>query len=138
MGYTHYWDLRRTIDPETWGFIKSDIGRMMQAAGVKVAGPSGALRSKVQFTDDLIAFNGVGDDSHESFIFEREASGFEFCKTAQKPYDVLVTAALLIIRRYVGSHWISISSDGERIDWLPAVRLCRKVFDRPSIERLAA
>lgn len=36
----------------------------------------------------------MGEDSHETFSLTREAQDFEFCKTAQKPYDEVVVAVM--------------------------------------------
>jgi hypothetical protein len=41
---------------------------------------------------------------------------FEFCKTAQKPYDIAVTAFLVIAKHYLGDA-IIVRSDGEMSDW---------------------
>lgn len=60
-----------------------------------------------EFSDDLIAFNGAGDDAYENFYVSRlyrhpflnnpqitEDGYFAFCKTARRPYDAAVTACL--------------------------------------------
>jgi hypothetical protein len=41
-----------------------------------------------------IQFNGVGDDSHETFHLTKASQDFEFCKTAMKPYDDVVVAVM--------------------------------------------
>lgn len=55
------------------------------------------------FTDDgeALCFNGnaADDMNHETFIVQREIpveDYWDFCKTAYKPYDVFVVAALLL------------------------------------------
>jgi len=80
-----------------------------------------------------------GDCSHESFILERvynkpfglepDESGrhFEFCKTAYKPYDLAVTACLIIAKHHLGDE-IVVSSDGEEKDWIDAMLLCEKLL----------
>jgi len=45
--------------------------------------------------NEVIIFNGVDEDGHESFRLVFGNSGFNFCKTARKPYDVLVVACLI-------------------------------------------
>lgn len=101
---------------------------------------------EVQFPDAVdkynINFNGIGDDSHETFCFysdykdskfeeekqrvidklteQKSYSGdiingkleFCFCKTARKPYDKVVKQALMIIQE-VTSHKLVVSCDGE-------------------------
>jgi hypothetical protein len=74
---------------------------------------------------DASAFSGEGrgDLAHESFIWEGiptisewrkdEPTTFDFCKTAYKPYDAVVTAILIRAKHIYGS-CVEISSDG---DW---------------------
>ena len=77
-----------------------------------------------------------GDCSHESFFLEaspvepsKASSGdyFDFCKTAYKPYDLAVTAALIVAKNHLGDR-IRILSDGETQDWGDARRLCQYVL----------
>jgi hypothetical protein len=92
-----------------------------------------------ELTDAYIRFNGIGEDGHETFCLvagmarqegcplprERRArtlpihpGRFDFCKTARKPYDVLVTAVLWIAHEEYG---LRVSSDGTmEPDGLPA------------------
>ncbi len=48
---------------------------------------------------------------------------FECCKTAYRPYDVLVTALLIAAKHHFGTA-IRVSSDGESKDWDEARMLC--------------
>lgn len=52
---------------------------------------------KPKFNTKNINFNGDGghDLDHESFNLYGTMGGFNFCKTARKPYDVLVKAILM-------------------------------------------
>ena len=80
-----------------------------------------------------------GDCSHETFYFPRllrdipawqepeEGLYFSFCKTAYKPYDTTVTAALIILKNYLGDE-IQILSDGDLKDWSEAMMICRAVL----------
>ncbi|MEA3295593.1 MAG: hypothetical protein U9Q27_00410 [Patescibacteria group bacterium] len=84
---------------------------------------------KAQFTNDLIWFNGQTpkelrdefDLGHETFVIKNintgGVNGWNFCKTARKPYDLLVCACLIAARKYLG---FRISSDGSLNDWKPA------------------
>ncbi len=67
MGYTHYWERERTIDPATFHWITADFSRLilpLHDKGVSLAGPLG--RHVAEITDDRIAFNGVADYGHPS------------------------------------------------------------------------
>lgn len=107
MGYTHYWENAKEITPEQWEVFKSKCEKIISTH-------SDILEVK-EISDDLIHFNGIGEDSHENFYVTREAVGFEFCKTAQKPYDLPVCMCLLALK--VVCNWVDISSDGDQGDW---------------------
>lgn len=78
-----------------------------------------------------------GDPDHETFRIARVYDGrphgepdgleFEFCKTAQKPYDVVVTAALIALKARFGDG-VRVSSDGDYTDWEPGIVLADKVL----------
>jgi hypothetical protein len=53
---------------------------------------------------------------------------FSFCKTAAKPYDVYVTAALLKMKDILGVN-IIVSSDGGPMDWQDGVKLYEEVYE---------
>jgi hypothetical protein len=69
-----------------------------------------------------------GDCSHETFRFERayqpqewqkpDKNGFWFCfcKTAYKPYDLIVQAAMIIIKHYLKDQ-VVVHSDGDVQHW---------------------
>ena len=76
------------------------------------------------FNDDVVWFNGIKDDGHETFFIPRvfdtdgychtddEGRFFAFCKTARKPYDLPVCCCLLIFKQHFGDDFI-LSSGGE-------------------------
>lgn len=76
-----------------------------------------------------------GDCSYEGFYFPRvyipadweepdeRGMYFNFCKTAFRPYDLAVTAFLLIAKHYLGDD-IVVSTDGEDAHWRDAKILC--------------
>ena len=43
------------------------------------------------------SFNGIDDDGHEDCYFDGKA-GFNFCKTARKPYDIAVRVFLGLLK----------------------------------------
>lgn len=76
-----------------------------------------------------------GDCSHETFRIEQvykpseweKADGksyFSCCKTAFKPYDIAVTACLIIFKHHLGKDFI-VRSDGEESHWFDAKQLCQ-------------
>ena len=52
---------------------------------------------------------------------------FECTKTARKPYDIVVQCCLILAKKHLGKG-ISISSDGEKDDWLDAINIIEKDF----------
>ena len=80
------------------------------------------------FNRNIIHFNGMDELGHESFALKRKGSnGFEFCKTARKPYDLMVCACL-ITYYFHSSDTIKISSDGDREDWQEAYDFVSRVL----------
>ena len=127
MGYTHYWRQLRDFTDTEWQEL-TRLAKLITADGVL-----DQTLSTVEFNIDneQICFNGVGDNGHETFRItkkkrpkadyeEQEAydrqGAFEFCKTAQKPYDRYVVAVLCAIYR-VQRDVMNISSDGNTADW---------------------
>jgi hypothetical protein len=65
--------------------------------------------------------------SHETFGIRWFPSGGEvkgFCKTARKPYDILVCVSLLAFKHaFYNPDVFSFSSDGDNADWQAAKNL---------------
>lgn len=134
MGYTHYWTSKKTTDEQFDKFVKNakilkkNLPKYSESAGsyygkesnnkrvLKIRGGLG--EGKGEFNNERIWFNGDekrGLD-HETFMIERNPDGtWEFCKTARKPYDLLVGACLLAAQEFLG---YEISSDGDVEDWV--------------------
>jgi predicted secreted acid phosphatase len=110
MGYTHYWDIKERIDAETFSKLAEGIKQIVgtaQDAGIAIQDDS---------TDTVIRFNGIGAGAHEDFVLEVGDTGFNFTKTAEKPYDIAVTAALILLKKELGGGVI-VTSDGRWSDW---------------------
>jgi hypothetical protein len=72
--------------------------------------------------EKMIRFNGIRDDGHETFVFFNKKvqcaearkwgsnTGFAFCKTARKPYDIVVCEVLLVLKRFMPN--LDVGSDG--------------------------
>lgn len=83
---------------------------------------------------EAIAFNGMGNEGCETFIIEKnpdDMGEFNFCKTNDRPYDLMVTATLLLCAGYAEGA-LDIGSDGEDEDWQPAVDLVTSVLEKPT------
>lgn len=115
MGYTHYWRQSQTITPE----LVDAVNKVIAESGIPLRKEYDLPGTQPEVSIDRIRFNGVDEDGHETFYF-RAGSGFDFCKTQHKPYDVVVTAVLTLV-----SHFglATISSDGDASEWRRGVDL---------------
>jgi hypothetical protein len=131
MGYTHYWNQLRDFTREEWAQIREDFEALLKdvqhVQGIPLASGEGEPGTSPEFTDEYILFNGVGDDAHESFIVHRKRPpkepwqsrrGGDFCKTARKPYDLAVIAALSYLCTVPDPAAFGANSDGHGRDWL--------------------
>lgn len=83
-----------------------------------------------------------GDCSYETFDFPRRMGKeevdrndrihalddgwkFEFCKTAFRPYDLAVTACLIVAKHHLGKD-LKVRSDGDADGWFDAAMLCQQ------------
>ena len=117
------------IDQETFNIIAADCKDVCDNSNVPLAFDHDFEGKEPVFGPDVIRFNGVGDDGHETFLIYRDGheGGFSFCKTAQKPYDEVVCACLIVLNHHLGDK-IEISSDGDNDKWDPGRDLCEKVL----------
>ena len=134
MGYTHYWRQLRDFTDTEW----NELARLTKLITVGVSTTVTLDPAEFNIDNEEIRFNGIGEDGHETFILtkkkrakmdyeEQEAydrqGAFEFCKTAQKPYDKYVVAVLcalsnMKIKLDQEKHPVLyISSDGNTADW---------------------
>ena len=138
MGYTHYWEynperiectetLRRKFKAAS-NQIKKFAKFIERQDLCKIRGGFG--EGKPVINESEIWFNGDASEGldHETFsIRSHETSRTNpcdwFCKTAQKPYDLLVCFALLTFHEKLGPLAFSFSSDGDSVDWKEAIDL---------------
>ena len=110
MGYTHYYRDKPAFTDSQWAALTEDVKKLLKNSNVPLSNGNGDIGSKPVFTKHDIMFNGVGDDSHETAVVYKQASSFEFCKTARKPYDSVVVEFYKLIRKHAPS--TILSSDG--------------------------
>lgn len=77
-----------------------------------------------------------GSCDYETFVFDRKREAqnyqtkrpdglhFDCCKTAFRPYDLAVTAFLVIAKHHLKDR-LKVSSDGEPQHWFDAQMLCK-------------
>lgn len=104
MGFTRYWN--RTSKPIGHEFtLKVDeILEECELLGIGIS---------FRITDSFIRLNGNADLDldHEDFFLNNGETGFDFCKTARKPYDYAVRKILAEAEKE--GLVTNVSSDGE-------------------------
>jgi hypothetical protein len=139
MGYTHYVYRKPTLDTEAWSRYVSAIKKMYADPEVKklIAEEYDAVDKPPIVDREIVKFNGLDQDGHETFYLERISRwpgdpreggrSFQFCKTARKPYDKVVICALLAAKTAFGED-IVLRSDGDWDEWVEGRQLYRKIF----------
>jgi hypothetical protein len=148
MGYTHYTYRPRNNAGSAYMFGKlaldaKTICDYANANGIRIRNGNG--EGEPEFTEfyfsingDASAFSSEGRDlAHETFYWagiptqsewrKDEPDFFEFCKTAYKPYDAVVTAILIRAKSIYGS-CVRISSDGEWSEWQAGRDMYEAIF----------
>ena len=146
MGFTRYFETHKNgIPVAAWKKILSDTRKLLSnlpthstnAGGyysddpLEIAFEDDQPNKAPEVSDSLIRFNGKGNLGHETFYFERKPempdyqkedgnkTVFAFCKTARKPYDLVVCGVLIVAAKHAG-RYVTVSSDGDLSDWMPA------------------
>ncbi len=156
MGYTHYFTQLRSFTTEQWVEVRTDIEAILKEAehnqGIPLANGHGEPKTRPVINASMIAFNGLGDDSHETLLINRamrrkpkypgdERPNLDFCKTARKPYDAAVTAVLCYLSTVtrqddsngepiIGTEAFTVASDGDGSGWVAGLELARKALPR--------
>ena len=135
MGYTHYWRFhkdRMTTKElrESFKLVSEEIKQLHEALPKDIVIRGGMGEGEPIINESEIWFNGdeeKGED-HETFCIEwKGEGGFSFCKTARKPYDLLVCASLLSFHNHFSRDVFQLSSDGSGEDWQDAVDFYNEV-----------
>jgi hypothetical protein len=144
MGYTHYYSRSYTDSSGKAEYLKFREGaeRIIVeavASGIQIADAFGERLGYWENSDERVALNGYGDDSHETFDWPASTPPmtdsaitnvpyfFNFVKTARKPYDAVVVALLLLLKDVYGNA-VDVSSDGSWSEWQDGRDLYTKVF----------
>jgi hypothetical protein len=124
MGYTHYWNSKGFTD-EQWEEACARAKSILQFTDIPVQWECD-VEAPPEVSHEMIRFNGVGDDGHETFIVTPTQSG-EFCKTARKPYDEVVVAMLTMLED-VNPNFSFRKSDGDEEDHRAGINLYRNAL----------
>lgn len=133
MGYTHYHPQGRDFTAAEWQRLTDAATKIVAEFGQGVTAAPLAWEydeptKPPQIDGDVIRFNGVGEDGHETFLLTRiREPYFTFCKTARKPYDVVVVA-ILIAADAIAPGALAIGSDGDADDWQAGLTLASRAI----------
>ena len=130
MGYTHYWKVIKPLSEEAYEAFIMDIAEV----GFHQAKFIDNTLDKTE-KDDAIYFNGIGPESHETFVWENKVIDFNFCKTARKNYDPAVCAVLILVKKHYGEG-VEISSDGNWSEWKLGRNIIDDIFGTPYGEHM--
>lgn len=144
MGYTHYWSFRDVAHGDKLKVLKAynkaiaectKIAKAYNASAESWNRLSGFTAHAEPGLYQGLAINGKQDLAHEEFTLRERYElnrKFNFCKTAGKPYDVVVTACLIVLK-YRLKEYIGISSDGETDDWAEGLELAKQTLGLKSL-----
>lgn len=158
MGYTQYLYLRRDFTDAEWAHLRwafERLDRYKPRGAVDWRGEFSplflALHDDSPYEPprcdaEVIAFNGWSPDGHdlghETFVLKRtipadayrpandKGEAFDCCKTAMKPYDLMVTAMLIVVDNDCAGA-VRVSSDGARDDWTRGLELVQRALGGP-------
>ena len=96
MGYTRYWErTEKKIGEDLVAYVRGVIADCKDR-GITIRNGAGLKKPNVSL--ERISINGDGEDgkdlAHETFYMDNKEVGFNFCKTARKPYDYAVRKIL--------------------------------------------
>jgi hypothetical protein len=118
MGYTHYYTQKKNFSDDEFKQLHTaaiDIVLQAEVDGIHICNGRGEHLTTMELNENYIALNGCGDDlGHETFSIDKtkDGDGFNFCKTARKPYDAVVTSILKYLYFNLPDHF-EIGSDGD-------------------------
>jgi len=130
MGYTHYWKTKEPITRIQWDELTAVVKNAVRRSNTTVVYEYMLPNYLPLITPYEIQFNGPGDQGHETFLLQKafKRNEFAFCKTARKPYDVVVTAVLCLAHTIAPDTW-EITSDGDAEDWEEGLALAKQVLE---------
>ena len=128
MGSTHYWSFGPFIEEKAYKTALKECRKIVKACRVPLGNAAG---EGLPTLNDGVWFNGVGADGHETFALGRIPliEYPNFCKTARKPYDRVVTACLCVLHEHLGKG-VQVTSDGDPHEWEAGRALASEVLGR--------
>jgi len=142
MGYTHYYYQKKNLTQKQWEKVCLETFQIIdycKSKKIDLAFESD-IPKPADVSNEMIRFNGVGGEGHETFIFFKKKPNpeawsksesedyFYFCKTARKPYDLAVCLVLLSLANHAPKS-VKLGSDGDwDCEWTEARKVYKELF----------
>ena len=127
MGYTHYFEIDRTLTAEEFEIVGADARAIVKTAGeagIVLCGSDFGDVREVVINNDEIMLDGVGDESAEPLYITREPRKeahnptLNWCKTYRRNYSPVVEAVLMALKQ-AAPQSVMVSSNGRwGFEWL--------------------
>jgi len=125
MGYTIYWEKKENFDDTEWEhlwnafeYYSTEMRVGLDQIEVDQLWHKFPFDDSIEFDDDRLVFNGIGEDSCEPFALYKNINENEvgFCKTNRQNYGHIAWAILREAHK-IAPHKITIANDdGERYE----------------------
>jgi hypothetical protein len=115
MGYTHYINRPEWTTADELGYAKAlpIVKKILKRHAAIIQRDDDDPKRPIADAR-MIWFNGIGEEGHETFVFENKRQGANdmsaYCKTNQKAYDLPVCEVLLVLKAFCPH--LAIGSDG--------------------------
>lgn len=138
MGYSHCFEEKR-ISWDQWEFF---VERVEEILRHKPDGLELDVDISMKPSDAYISINGIDEGQHENLFIDQEGNGhgsrgFAFCKTARKPYDIIVGSILIVYDQMFSDGKKGnpgyVSSDGWMEDWSDVLQFSHYVSENSPI-----
>lgn len=136
MGYTHYWHRESILSQPEFNLLVEDVKKIIHLSNIPIKGWNG--KGEPELTNNTIRFNG--EPSCETFSITRSIASqskkwesptnnlyFNFCKTNREPYDTVVVACLVALKKHFPNS--KISSDGSPDELQVGINLAIKAIE---------
>lgn len=126
MGFTRYWEFNG-LNEEKFIDFSSICQILIDNMNIPL--------EDVTVNNRKVIFNGVDDDAHETFSFNLDNTGFNFCKTNIKPYDEVVCGCLYVAKLIFGDS-ISINQDCSEDDDVDIIKKVKSILRENKLNQI--
>ena len=126
MGFTRYWTFD-SLSEEKFKDFSSICETLIDNMDIPL--------DDIAVSNTQVRFNGVDDDAHETFNFKIDKRGFNFCKTATKPYDDVVCTCLYVAKLIFGDD-IEIKQDCDASDDEPQLTKVKSILREHKLSKI--